>query len=54
MGDTKNGLFIITIFYMYYDKKLPVCISIIPKSIRLSNVFHYRDNSALNIKMCHL
>ena len=29
MGDTKNGLFIITIFYMYYDKKLPVCITII-------------------------
>ena len=54
MGDTKNGLMIIKIFCMYYDKKLPVCISIIPKSIRLSDVFHYRDNSAVNINMCHL
>ena len=49
MGDTKNGLLIIKIFCMYYDKKLPICISIIPKSIRLSDVFHYRDNSAVNI-----
>ena len=54
MGDTKNGFVDFKIFCMYYDKKLPVCIGIIPKSIRLSDVFHYRDNSAVNINMCHL